>query len=66
MAFGIGVNIFDIRQVLHVSVPGTIESLYQEIGRAGRDGKTVNAYIYYNGHDISLSKLGRDTRKTTL
>ena len=61
VAIGIGVNIFDIRQVLHVSVPGTIESLYQEIGRAGRDGKTANAYIYYNGQDISLSKPGMTT-----
>ena len=61
VAIGIGVNIFDIRQVIHVSVPGTIESLYQEIGRAGRDGKTANAYIYYNGQDISLSKPGMTT-----
>ena len=58
IAIGIGVNISDIRHVVHVSVPGTLESLYQEIGRAGRDGKPAKSSICYNGHNISSNKPG--------
>ena len=58
VAIGIGVNLSGIRHVVHISVPGTTESIYQEIGRAGRDGKPSKASIYYNGHDISLKKTG--------
>ena len=58
VAIGIGVNIPDIRYVIHITVPGTIKSYYQEIVRAGRDGKPAKASLYYNGHDISLNKPG--------
>ncbi|XP_028408660.1 uncharacterized protein LOC114531216 [Dendronephthya gigantea] len=61
VAIGIGVNILDVRHVVHISVPGTIESYYQEIGSAGRDGKPAKASLYYNGHDISHSKPGMTT-----
>ena len=58
IAIGIGVNIHDIRHVIHIGVPRTIESYYQEIGRAGRDGKPADATLYFNGHDIATNKPG--------
>ena len=58
IAIGIGVNIHDIRHVIHIGVPRTIESYYQEIGRAGRDGKPADDTLYFNGHDIATNKPG--------
>ena len=58
IAIGIGVNIADIRHVIHIGVPKTMEAYYQEIGRAGRDGKAANATLFYNGHDISANTPG--------
>ena len=58
VAIGMGVNITDVRQIVHIGVPRTLEGYYQEIGRAGRDGKPARATMYYNGHDIASSKPG--------
>ena len=46
IAFGIGINIKDIRLVLHWGAPKTIEDYWQEVGRAGRDGKPAQAEMY--------------------
>ena len=56
IVIGIGVNISDIRHVVPVSFPGTLESLYKETGHADRDRKPAKSSIYYNGHDISSNK----------
>ena len=51
-AFGMGINIPDVRYVLHWGTPRTMESFFQESGRGGRDGLQSNSVIYY--HPINL------------
>jgi ATP-dependent DNA helicase RecQ len=61
IAIGIGVNIPNVRHVIHIGVPRTIESYYQEVGRAGRDNKPARASLFFNGQDISTNKPGMTT-----
>jgi ATP-dependent DNA helicase RecQ len=52
VAFGMGIDKADVRWVVHADPPGSIDAYYQEIGRAGRDGKPAQAQLLYHDADL--------------
>jgi ATP-dependent DNA helicase RecQ len=62
-AFGMGIDRPDVDAVVHYAIPGSIEAYYQEIGRAGRDGRPATATLLWDHADVATRRFLIDSPK---
>jgi len=62
-AFGMGIDRPDVDAVVHYAIPGSVEAYYQEIGRAGRDGRPATATLLWDYADVATSRFLIDSPK---
>jgi len=55
-AFGMGVDKPDIRFIVHAQIPGSVEAYFQEVGRAGRDGRPAECLLLYAQDDLAIQQ----------
>jgi ATP-dependent DNA helicase RecQ len=63
IAFGMGIDKPDVAYVFHTDLPGNLEAYYQEIGRAGRDGRSAEAHMLFGAGDIRMRRMFIDNEE---
>ncbi len=65
IAFGMGIDKPDVAYVFHTDLPGSLEAYYQEIGRAGRDGRPAEAHMLFGLADIRMRRMFIDQEESS-